>query len=204
MNPYDQKPDRKKIRGWKRRIKHINAWGEYIKQPYLKSFNNPGDYTYERSIISPFYRLVKRQPPLWFYKLIITKLANAYLDWKKIFNELGIPYDLQIWLYDPKFIQSEIIGYVVENKSDRARYRWSEEEQKPFPYHKFSTDDTLLKKFDWLLFNDELVTFESELEYEDFNAEDMLAEGYVKKESDKHGYYYAKRIGDRWVGRLKE
>lgn len=203
MKQYYLNPNRKKIRGWKRRIKHINAWGEYIKQPYLKSFNKAGDYTYERNIIDPFYRLLRRQPPLWFYKLIINKFVNAYFEWEKAFNELSIPYDLQIWLYDPQFIQSEIICYAVENKGDRARYAWSADEQKPFPYDKFSIDDALLKRFEWLLFDDELVTFENELKDEDFTSEDLLAGGYVKKETDENVCYYAKRIGDIWVGRLK-
>ena len=183
MNPYDQKPDRKKIRGWKRRVKHISAWGEFIKQPYLKNFNKVGDYTYERSIIDPFYRFVKRQPPLWFYKIIITKFIFAYYEWKKAFDELGIPYDLQVWLYEPAYIRSKIICYAVKNNGDKITFAWESDTQKPFPYYKFANNDNSLKQFEWLLTDDELVSFESELEDEDFTAQDLLADGYVKKDS---------------------
>jgi len=66
MYPYN--PKRKKIRGWKRRVRQVERWGELIKEPYLKHFvSDTGRHTYERCYLSPFYRLDKLQPPLWFF-----------------------------------------------------------------------------------------------------------------------------------------
>jgi hypothetical protein len=194
--------NRKKIRGWKRRIKQLDEWGKHIKQPYLKHFKDVGDYTYERCFLYPFYTLEKRQPPIWFYKLIIAKFIMAYDEWEKIFNDLGIPYDLQLWIYDPNFMWSEIICRRVENKGDRISYSWESGSNRYLPYSKFADNDSL-KKFEWISADEEVIIFESELENEDFTAEDLITDGYIKKDSGEHGFNYAKRIGDLWIGRKK-
>jgi hypothetical protein len=193
----------KKIRGWKRRIRQIDVWGEGIKKPYLKFFNETGDYTYDRCTLYPFYALEKRHPPLWFYKLIIAKFIAAHKEWEKIFNDLNIAYDLQIWLYDPSYIRSEIICRKVEKKGDIIMYAWESKLKKTFPYGQFALNNVDLKQFEWVLTDEELVTFESELEDEGFTADELLADGYVKKDSGENGFYYAKRIGDLWIGRKK-
>ena len=195
---------RKKLRGWKRRIKQIEAWGEHIKQPDLKYLNSGGNYTYDRCILYPFYTLEKRQPPLWFYKLIISRFIAACFEWDKTFKDMDIAYDLQLWVYDPSFMWSEIICYRVEKPGDKARYDWEPGSQKAFPYAKFAKDDADLKKFEWLLTDEELVTFENELEDENYTAEDLIKDGYIKKIHNEYGAYYSKRTGDMWVGRLKK
>jgi hypothetical protein len=194
----------KKIRGWKRRIKQIEVWGEQIKQPYLKSFNEPGDYTYDRCFLYPFYVLEKRQPPLWFYKRIVAKFVLAYSEWEKIFNDLNVPYDLQLWIYDPNYMWSEILCRRVKNTGDRIGYSWESELNKPFPYKKFSKNDVGLKQFEWLLADEQAVVFENELEDDKITADELIGRGYVKKMHAEHGVYYAKRLGDVWVGRKKK
>ena len=195
---------RKKIRGWKRRVEHLNWWGEQIKQPYTKYFiTERGRHTYERYRVSPFYRLIKRQPPLWFYKLIIAKIVAAYDNWQQTFDDLGIPYDLQLWIYDPDFIRSEIICYKMEEAGERKQFSWESTVDKPFPYNKFASKFYDLNKFEWLLADDEPIQFEDDCEDADFTVEDLLKEGYVKKEQNNGGIYYAKRLGDIWIGRRK-
>ena len=133
-------PNRKKIRGWKRRIKQIETWGERIKTPDLKYFDKPGGYTHDRCFLYPFYVLEKRQPPLWFYKLIISKFITAYFEWEKVFEKLNIPYDLQLWIYDPNYMWSEIICRRVAKSGDRIGYSGGVGVQKEFPYKKFESN----------------------------------------------------------------
>jgi len=194
----------KKIRGWKRRIKQVEQWGEIIKQPHLNYFlSESGHHTYERCYLSPFYRLNKRQPPLWLYKIIIGKFIAAFESWEAVFKELDIPYDLQLWLYDPAFISSEIICYKMQREGEIKRFSWESEFTKPFPFAKLSSLRYDLNQFDWVLADDAFVHFEDDLEYADFTEADLLADGYIKKTQDDGTIYFTKRIGDIWIGRRK-
>ncbi|WP_342644707.1 hypothetical protein [Mucilaginibacter sp. CSA2-8R] len=193
---------KKKIRGWKRRVRHLNRWGEQIKQPYTEYFvSNNGRHTYERYTVSPFYNAAKRNPPLWFYKLIIAKLVTAYNAWTATFEQLGIPFDLQLWLYDPAYIRSEIICYKMAQQGERRRFSWESDLNKPFPYNKLGGLNYNLHEYDWILADDEQVYFEDDFEDADFTADDLLSDGYVRKKQPDGTVYYAKRLGDIWIGR---
>jgi hypothetical protein len=195
-------PKRKKIRGWKRRIREIDRWGEWLQKPSIDWWEKSG-VDYQRCTLYPFYMAEKRHPPLWFYKLIIAKFIQAYHAWDKVYKELGKPYDLLIWVYDPAFIRSEIVCYKVDSEGQRINFAWESELSKPFPFEKFRSKDYDLKSFDWILADEENIHFESELKDADFTGGDLLRDGWVKKAQNSDQVYYAQRIGDFWMGRLK-
>ena len=200
--PYNS--TRKKIRGWKRRIKQVDRWGEDLKEPSIKWFKRKDTrHVYERCYLSPFYRLNKRHPPLWFFKLIIAKFITAYNEWEKEFDKLEMPYDLQIWLYDPSYIESEIICYKMQEKGERMKLGWEAKEQKPFPYQKFASNAYDLNEFEWVLAEENNVVWEDDFDYAEFTLEEIIADGYVKRELEDGQVYYAQRIGDEWIGRRK-
>lgn len=199
-NYYHQK--RKKIRGWKRRIKYIERWGEDIKTPYLLNFNKNG-YVYDRCYLPSFYMLEKRHPPLWFYKKIIEKFIIAFKEWSNIFKTQGTPFDLLIWLYDPAYIRSEIICYKMDNPGGQKTFGWESEISKSFPFQKFAHPSYDLGQFEWTLGDDDLVIFQSEIDDEGLDVNEYLAYGYVKKTPSEHGVYYTYRLGDIWMGRYK-
>ncbi|WP_295772352.1 hypothetical protein [uncultured Mucilaginibacter sp.] len=196
---------KKKVRGWKRRVHHLDRWGELIKEPHTKYFlTERGRHTYERYTVSPFYNLVKRHPPLWFYKLIIAKLVTAYSEWQKTFDKLNVPYDLQLWLYDPSYIRSEIICHKMQQHGERKRFSWESDLSKPFPYEKLGSKHYNLQDFEWILADDEHIHFEDDFEDANFTAEDLLADGYIRKQQSDGLIYYAKRYGDIWIGRRRD
>jgi len=202
MYPYN--PKRKKIRGWKRRVRQLERWGELIKEPYLKHFvSDTGRHTYERCYLSPFYRLDKRQPPLWFFKMIIGQFVKAFQSWEVVFKKLGQPHDLQFWLYDPAYISSEIICHKMQHSGDIKRFSWESDFTKPFPFGKLGSPEYYLTQFDWVLADDAQIHFEDDLEYADFTEADLLADGYIKKIQDDGNAYFTKRTGDIWIGRRK-
>jgi hypothetical protein len=195
---------KKKIRGWKRRIKQIDKWGIDIQEPDLEWFAKPSTRdVYRRCTISPFYNADKKHPPMWFYKLLIAKFITAYDRWKQAFDELGIPYDLQLWIYDPSFIRSEIVCWKVQELNQLMKFIWESDLIKSFPYDTFKSNTYNLNDFDWVLADEEHVHFESDFEDADFSADDLLSDGYVKKVQNKDEMYYAKRLGDMWIGRRK-
>jgi hypothetical protein len=196
---------KKRIRGWKRRVRHLDRWGELIKQPHTEYFlTERGRHTYERYTVSPFYNLVKRHPPLWYYRLIIAKLVTAYSEWQKKFDSLDVPYDLQLWLYDPAYIRSEIICHKMQQDGEHKRFGWESDLVKPFPFEKLSSKQYNLHDFEWILADDAHVHFEDDFEDADFTADDLLADEYLRKEQGDGLVYYTKRIGDIWIGRSRD
>jgi hypothetical protein len=195
---------KKKIRGWKRRIKQIDRWGGDIQEPNLEWFALPSTRdVYRRCTISPFYNAEKKHPPMWFYKLLIAKFITAYDRWKQAFDEIGIPYDLQLWIYDPSFIRSEIACWKVQELNQLMKFSWESDLVKSFPYDTFKSNAYNLNDFEWILADEEHVHFENDFENADFTADDLLRDGYEKKVQNKDEIYYAKRLGDMWIGRRK-
>jgi hypothetical protein len=195
---------KKKIRGWKRRIEQVEKWGKRIERPDLKYFNKVGDYTYDRCILYPFYVFEKRQPPLWFYKLIVAKFIKAYFLWDEVFQKLNVPYDLQLWIYDPHYMWSEIICRRVEKPGDLNGYSSSTYTVKPFPHQKFIDGESRASELEWLLADEEAVIFEYDFEDYETTESEVVNDGYVKHHhSEEHGFYFAKKIGNVWVGRKR-
>jgi len=89
--------NKKKIRGWKRRIKAIEPWFEAYKMPDLDRFKEKGS-AYIKIRISPWNLICERVPPNWYFRLILQKLVLIHDSWKVIFERQQIPFDLQIWL----------------------------------------------------------------------------------------------------------
>jgi len=113
---------------------------------------------------------------------------------------------LKIWLYDQRFIQSEIVAAKKE-RIDRYLNLFTEQEiEKPFPIQRFSDNADLLQKFEWQLYQDEEPFFEKS--DGDIYSEAEIAE--IKKQSYRSEYYksskenvYFFNYGDMWIGTLK-
>jgi hypothetical protein len=202
MKNYYNKVSRKKIRGWKRRIKQIDDWGESIKRPNIEWFERRG-YTYERCCLHPFYVAEKRHPPMWFYKLIIAKFLVAYDNWILVLNDRGKPFDIEISLFDPSFIRSQLKCYEVDEFGERLSFAWESNLTKPFPYAKFGSPLYNLYDYEWTLADEENIIFQSDIDYDGLDVNEYLADGYIKKTQGGNEVYYAQRIGDRWIGRRK-
>ena len=197
-------PNKWKIRGWNRRLRFLHFWGGWILTPDLKNWHSSDDYIYERYKIYPWYRFGKhRQPPLWFFKELIKQFVGAYDNWDKIFKERKEPYDLFVGIYNPHFILSKVECRRMEENGDKYEYWPFSKVNKPFPFDKFQSNAYDLTKFDWELCIEEDVIFESEFEDSETNEQVLLSKGYEKREN-QHGVYFAKRIGDVWMGRKKK
>jgi hypothetical protein len=194
---------RKKIRGWKRRLRFIKQWGEHIKVPYLPNFYKSG-YDYERCYLPSFYTLERRHPPLRIYKEIIEKYIAAFDEWEKVYKNQETPFDLLLWIYDPAYIQSEIICYRMDYAAEQKSFAWESECNKPFPFKKFASPNYDLKQFEWTLGDDAAIIFQSEIDDEGLNVNEYLNDGYIKKVQSENEIYYKKRLGDIWIGRRKK
>ena len=112
--------NRKKIRGWRHQIKKIENWYLTNLTPNTDRLSSWND-EYAKIWIDPWYRLVKRNPPLWYFRLILDKLTNLYDLWNTEFSNGDYPYDLQLWLFENNYIESELVSARVENKNEKRK-----------------------------------------------------------------------------------
>ncbi|WP_241675075.1 hypothetical protein [Paenibacillus luteus] len=119
---------------------------------------------YAKLWISPFYHLFKRTPPIWYNRIILEAMIDVYRSWHETMLKSNEPFYLKIWLYDPDFIQSQIVVayrenlHFYENTFDAPK-----EVNKTFPYHPFTYLREKLLAFDWKLHLETEVHLESDL-----------------------------------------
>jgi hypothetical protein len=194
---------KKKIRGWKRRVKEVNKERrevlETVPIEYFKLYDKPTIACDE--FISRIYSY-QFTHPYWFFKNIVKHLVTAYDSWDKAFKELNEPYDLQLRLFDPHNFESILRCIKVKNHGDKYYWWPPSNENKPFPFDKFQRGDYDLTRFDWELCMEEEVIFESELENKKTSEQILLSRGWEKTENENEAYF-TKQIGDVWIGRKK-
>ncbi len=204
---------RKKIRGWKRHKRKIERWKQNAIQLDLDDLAiNKRDY--EKLWIHPFYTLEKRNPPYWYCEFLLEAMLDVYENWKNSMESINQPYYLKLWIYDPKFIYSQI---VVAYKNFINFYDSTFEKndlKKEFPYEKYPRLKERLKEFQWDLYFDSEYQNESDwIKWiEDGNATDNEWNETRKKTNNvlktktfdgKPDLMYVRHIGDIWVGSLK-
>lgn len=198
--------NKKKIRGWRRRIKQLDTWYNLRKSPDIDSFQQRGE-TYVKVIIDPWYRLNKRVPPAWYFKLIIGKLILIHDHWKTTFDSLQQPFDLQLWLKDPDNIESQLVCAKVDSNGERrSNYFRAGTGEANFPSHKWSCDRYNLSRFEWGRYDDEYLRFKKSEGLDDEEIEFLLKRGFKEEQTTINGNpetMYSRKAGDVWVGRLK-
>jgi hypothetical protein len=193
--------NKKKIRGWKRRVKILNAWGERILGVDPDVLNEYGR-AYQKCIIDPFYRFDKRHPPLWFFKLIVGKLVIAFDAWGEVFKGNGQPYDLQLWIYEPNYIWSQLVCKKVDVNNKKYNYFSEMENQYAFPFEKFANSNPEhLKTFDWARCAEQTYVDQYDIDEGYYTVDELIHNGYEKQTHQNGEIYYAKIIGNVWVGR---
>ncbi|MFL6209817.1 MAG: hypothetical protein ACJ74W_13255 [Pyrinomonadaceae bacterium] len=188
--------NKNKVRGWKRQIRKLTKW----KQQNLNLELNRYDYDYVKIWLDPWYRLEKRNPPIWFRRLIVAALLGIYESWHKQLRARGDKFYLKVWLFDPHFMDSQVVAAVGE------RIHYYEElfvrsiESRKFPYQKYLHGSYNLHDYDWALHVDEDVSFErvNELAAEDVELLKSMA-ARIAKLPDGDTMYAVKR-GDLWLG----
>lgn len=203
---------KKKIRGWKRHKRKIEAWKQsalHLDMEYLKDYQRD----YVKLWIDPFYGPFRRSAPAWYKRLLLEAIIDVYKAWHKKMKKENEEFYLKIWLYDPDIMKSQI---VVAYRDCISFYHETFEkmrEQKEFPFKKFPGLEDKLEQFEWDLRID--IDY-----YDEADLNDLIAEGASKEneiEAIKNKAYKTRKIqdgngtylqylidkGDVWVGTLK-
>lgn len=100
---------RKKLRGWKRKVKEVEQW----KSSYMNI--DMGTFTerkrdYVKLWGCTFYSLNKYTLPFWYKRLIIESLIEIYDSWKQSLDELNEFYYLKVWIFEGDMMHSQVVA----------------------------------------------------------------------------------------------
>lgn len=143
----------KKVRGHRRRWKHIDQWiaankclnAYYLqehKRAYVKIRLAPwGNISITNSFIPQPRKKTKQK--------IILGLLSIYESWKHYLDSLGQPYYLKIWLFDPRFDQSQVVCAVNDYVHFYDETFCNPDSKEKFPFHSYSKLNNELSKYVW-------------------------------------------------------
>lgn len=174
---------------------------------------------YVKLWIDPFYRLVRRNPPVWFSRLLLAALLDIYEAWHQQLKQRNEAFYLKIWLFEPDFISSQVVAAIGE-QLHAYDHAFEQNTMMQVKADERLAKLPLLQKikgvelFAWQLHIDAEFYYESELE-------DDLASGFrterevkcikskaydVEKQqwSGQPDSVYKLQAGDVWVGERRE
>ncbi|KAA0547103.1 hypothetical protein FZW96_14090 [Bacillus sp. BGMRC 2118] len=203
---------KKKIRGWKRHIRKIDRWKKEVMEFDLELVR-----TYQRDYaklwIHPFYSLERTHPPAWYNRLLLEAMFDVYFNWHEQMSKESDDFYLKMWLFDPQFINSQIVAAYEELKDYYSQVFEQRARIKPFPLYKFNSLSEKIEMFDW----------ELHIDSENYDSVDLLEdikEGWrtekqvnnirkkaykteVMESNNRTHYIYHVDVGDIWIGSLK-
>ncbi|UJP64743.1 hypothetical protein [Mongoliitalea daihaiensis] len=112
---------KKKIRGHKRRWKEIESWRlDNLDLNLTDYLLNERDRYYAKIRVHPWSGLsltnsMTPEPTRKTKQKILKGLLDIYEAWKSQLDKLGQPYYLKIWLFEPRFSQSQVVCAIGDN-----------------------------------------------------------------------------------------
>ncbi len=199
--------NRKKIRGWRNQIKKIENWYLAYSTPNVESLNSWND-EYVKIWIDPWCRLEKRNPPLWYFRLILDKLSTLYDLWNSEFSNGDYPYDLQLWLFENNYIESELVSVRVDYENEkRNNFFLPCESERSFPVDKFKSKNFDFSDFDWSLNYATRNYFEKSGNLSESDVNDLIKRKFnqeiIYKDTENEDRHFWKPYDYVWIGRKK-
>lgn len=212
----------RKLRGHKRISKQISKWAEGScntdMQQYLRVIR---DRSYVKIAIHPYNglrmnRAQIKQPHGTNRQLMLAGLIAVYDNWKKQLDAMNQPYYLQIWLYEPHFVKSQVVCATGESLHYYADIFPPADTGRRFMYEQYGKLAEQLRAFQWQEKVHEDVLFDNEIgEPEDYasltdyrsmkssfeaklkktHRTTLLSEGLAAREA------YSFTCGRVWVGK---
>jgi hypothetical protein len=106
---------RKKIRGHRRRWKNIENWRlDNLDLNLADYLLNQSDRYYAKIRVHPWGGLsltnsITQQPNGKTKEKMLNGLLDIFENWKSQLDKLGKPYYLKVWLFEPRFSQSQVV-----------------------------------------------------------------------------------------------
>jgi hypothetical protein len=205
---------KKKIRGWKRRLRKIESWKQRVINLDMDHLTNY-QRDYAKLWIHPFYTIPRRNPPVWYNRILLKTMLEVYQSWHEYLSKLNEKFYLKLWIYDPHFINSQIVAAYEECLHYYDQTFDVPNQEKQFPYHKYTYLSEKLEMFDWQLHIDSDIYTESDLidniqrgwtsesEFKAIKGKAYKVQTIRLSDRDTDKTYSVK-VGDVWVGSIKK
>ncbi|GIO05694.1 hypothetical protein J31TS6_17220 [Brevibacillus reuszeri] len=205
---------KKKIRGWKRHVRKIEKWKQQVIDLDIEHL-----YQYQRDYaklwIHPFYAIPRRNPPVWYNRLLLESMLDVYLSWNEKLTKIDEDFYLKLWIYDPHFINSQVVAAYKDCLHFYDQSFDVGNQEKQFPFHMYTYLIEKLEIFDWHQHIDCAIYTESDLiddiqrgwmsenefkaiKEKAYKVETIhLSDGNIDKT-------YSVQVGEVWVGSIKK
>ncbi|WP_291143619.1 hypothetical protein [Flavobacterium sp. UBA7680] len=160
----------KKIRGHNRIHRQIEKWKfnslSYNLKPYLENENHRD---YIKIHVSPFCDLsitnsIIPEPKGKTKKLILSSLLEIYSHWEELLKKTGKPFYLKIWLFEPRFSNSQVVCAIGNDIDYYKNTFTASEEIIVFKNDRYGNEmQSKIELFDWKLFLDEVFYYDDEV-----------------------------------------
>ena len=207
----------KTIRGLKRRSKEIEKWRINYLRIDFDQLKKLGD-DYVKIWIAPWQNLRyldgnRATPKKGVKDQILNALIDIYESWEYQLKLNGEPYYLKIWLFDPRFIKSQIVCAIGHKLNFYDSVFYSDNTERTFPLNNFSKIERI-SQFCFESYLDEEITTDDDFERNLYksNSDYIHDQKYLTKlkngkarieeiisDGEKYNAYFVKK-GNVWVG----
>ena len=145
----------KKIRGHNRRHKQIDNWRlDNLSLDLTDYLLNERDRYYAKIRVHPWSGLsmtnsVTPQPTGKTKLKMLNGLLDIYEDWKTQLDKLGQRYYLKVWLFEPRFSQSQVVCAIGDNVDFYKNTFYKPNTDKAIQLDNYGTLKTKLSKLNW-------------------------------------------------------
>jgi len=145
----------KKIRGHNRRYKQIDNWRlDNLSLDLTDYLLNHRDRYYAKIRVHPWSGIsltnsVLPEPTGKTKQKMLNGLLDIYEDWKNQLDKLGQPYYLKVWLFEPRFSQSQVVCAIGDNVDFYENTFYKPDTNKTIQLDNYGSLKAKLSKLNW-------------------------------------------------------
>ena len=142
----------KKIRGHTRRHKQIDIWRlDNLSLDLTNYLLNEHDRYYAKIGVYPWSGIsvtnsANPEPTRKTKQKILSGLLDIYENWKNQLDQLGHPYYLKLWLFEPRFSQSQVVCALGESIAFYEQTFFKPDKIKVLQFNNYGTLKAKLEK----------------------------------------------------------
>lgn len=191
-------PRNRKVRGWRRRIKQVEAWKNASKSLVMTDSDRWENITV---LDLPWVYGTPHTHPLWMRRIIIQAMLEIYTGWENSLKGAKEPYYIALRIYEERFYYSQVVAAQGESIISRKSDLGIEYEIKPVPayYADIFKNTSDMRVYPDMVFHDGEWDGLSPREIARIEKRPHRKFEQRSRMDDSIYYDYEERVGDVWV-----